>query len=102
MKKDTVLHVRITGKQKEKIEAEAKKQNVKVPQYVIEALDFYAGFDVHFLECMYSTAEKMKLPMPTVIEHLLQSYLSTDGARAEVFGTGGKAYRRAFQYDDQD
>ena len=100
MDKDAVLHVRINSKQKNKIEAEAKKQNVKVPQYVSEAIDFYSAFDVHFLEHIYATAEKMKLPMPTVIQQLLVAYINADCAVMEVFGTGGKTYKRAFQYNE--
>jgi hypothetical protein len=100
MNKNSLLQVRLTETQKNKIEAEAKKQNVKVPEYVLEAIEFYASFDVHFLEHIYSTAEKMKLPMPTVIQQLLQAYISADCAIMELFGTGGKTYKRAFQYDE--
>ena len=100
MNKESLLQVRITEKQKEKIEAEAKKQGVKVPEYVLAALDFYGSFDVHFLEHINATAEKMKLSMPIVIQQLLQAYISADCAIMEVFGTGGKTYKRAFQYDE--
>lgn len=98
--KESVLHIRISDKQKAKIENAAKAQDVKVPQYVLEALDFYGGFDVHFLEHIYSTAQKMKLPMPIVIQQLLEAYINADVAIMEVFGTGGQTYRRAFQYDE--
>jgi len=38
--------------------------------------------------------------MSTVIQQLLQAYVSADCAIMEVFGTGGKTYSRAFQYDE--
>ncbi len=102
MSKDAILHIRINGKQKQKIEAEAKKQDLNVPKYVTEALEFYSSFDIHFLEQIYMTAEKMKLPMPIVIQQLLQAYISADYARMEAFGSsaGAKTYKRAFQYDE--
>lgn len=100
MEKDAILHIRISAKQKKNIEAEAKKQNVNVPKYVLEALNFYSAFDVHFLEHIYDTAEKVKLPMSTVIQQLLVAYINADIAIMDVFGTGGKTYKRAFQYDE--
>ena len=98
--KDAVLHVRITNSQKQKIEAEAKKQDVTVPEYVLEALEFYSSFDVHFLEHIYSLAEKVRLPMPIVIEHLLQAYLGSEAANIEIFKNKTRIFQRAFQYDE--
>ncbi len=98
--KDALLQVKITARQKKQIETAAKAQDVKVPAYVLAALDFYGSFDVHFLEHIYSTAEKVKLPMSTVIQQLLVAYINTEIAAMEGFGTGGKTYKRAFQYDE--
>ena len=97
--KDALLQVKITKRQKKQIETAAKAQDVKVPAYVLEALDFYGSFNVHFLEHIYSTAEKVKLPMSKVIQQLLVAYINADTAIIEEFGTGGKTYQRAFQYD---
>ncbi len=98
--KTNLIQVRVSEKQKAQIDAAAKAEDVKVPEYILNALDFYAGFDVHFLEHIYATAQKMKLPIPTVIQQLLVAYINADAAIMEGFGTGGQTYRRAFQYDE--
>ena len=99
--KDALLQVKITKDQKKQIESAAKAQDVKVPEFVLAALDFYTGFDVHFLEHIHATAKKVKLPMPTVMQQLLVAYINADIAVMDLFGTGtGKTYRRAFQYDE--
>jgi hypothetical protein len=98
--KDKNLNIRISAVQKKKIEDDAKKYGVGVPKYVLNAADFYSGFDVHFLEHIKSTAQKVKLPMATVMQQLLVAYVHADTAIMEVFGTGGKTYQRAFQYDE--
>lgn len=100
MEKDAILHIRINKNKKNKIEKDAEKQGLNVPAYVSAAIDFYGSFDVHFLEQMNMTAEKLKLPIPTVIQQLLVAYTSADIAIMKTFGTGGKTYQRAFQYDE--
>jgi len=98
--KDSILHIRIKGDQKERIAAEAEKQGVNVPEYVLGALEFYSGLDVSFLKHIRNEAEKVKLPMSTVIQQLLVAYLAADVANIEDFKAGGKTYHRAFQYDE--
>ena len=99
MAKDAILHIRISAEQKARIEAEARKQDVTTAQYVIEALDFYSTLDVHFLESMHMTAEKVKLPMSKVIQNLLVAYINTELAQMDFLNTGGITYQRAFQWD---
>ena len=94
------LQVKVTEKRLEHLKKCAKEQDIKLPEYVNEALDFYGAFDVHFLEHIHSTAEKVGLDMPTVIENLLQAYVAVDCANTDTFKTGGSTYRLAFQYDE--
>jgi hypothetical protein len=101
MSKDERLVMLITKEQKDKIKVESKKQNINEPEYVRQAIDFYATFDVHFLEKIYIHAEGQKIPMPIVIQQLLTSYLAQDYAFLEVFGKPTRAFARAFQHDEK-
>ena len=100
MEKDSAITFRINGELKRKIETAAKKQGITTPTYMINALTFYGGFDKDFLNEIQLDADKLKLPMPTVIQQLLMTYLSTESAIMCVFKTGSKTYKRAFQYDE--
>ena len=98
--KTELLQVKMTEKALDHIKKCAKDQDRKIPEYVNDALDFFGAFDVHFLEHIHSTAKKIGQNMPTVIENLLQAYMSIDIANSEVFKVGGHTYRQAFQYDE--
>jgi hypothetical protein len=102
MAKTGMMGVRVTGEEKAHYEAEAKKQAITLGQYMTEALEFYSSFDVHFLEHIYDTAQKMKLPMPKVIQNLLVAYTNAELAQMEVFKIGSVTYRRAFQFSEKD
>jgi len=101
MAKEEIMAVRMTTEQREKINEEARKQNLTGPAYVLQALDFYASFDVHFLEQINITAEKMQLPLTTVIQNLLLAYIAADSAMLETYKTPPKTFKRAFQFSDQ-
>lgn len=99
MTKEELLAVKVTTEQMNRIEGEAKKHDVPIPQYVREGLDFYASFDVHFLELIDGVAKKMQLPLITTIENLLRAYMATENVMVETYGTPPKTMQRAFQLD---
>ena len=83
-----------------RIEADAKKLEMTVPEYVLGAVDFFSGFDRDFFKHINEVSEMLKVPMSTVIQQLLAQYIAQDKAVMDCFGTGSKTFSRAFQYDD--
>ena len=102
MEKDAILHLRISAKLKERLEAVAKEQDLSFTDYVREALENWSTFDTHFLEKIFIHAQGQKMPMPIVIQQLLTSYMAQDYAFMEVFGKPTRAFARAFQHDVKD
>jgi hypothetical protein len=98
--KTELLQVAVTPEQKEKYEAEAKKQDVSLSDYMRECLDNWSTFDVHFLEHMNIISEKLKFPMPIVIQNFITAFITAESAMLETYGTSPKTYKRAFQFSD--
>jgi len=99
--KEDLLQVKITKKGKAQIIAAAKAQDLKMAAYVLQGLDFYSTFDIHFLEQINVTAEKLKLPLPIVIQSLLQAYIAGESAMLDTYGHEPKIFARAFQFDEK-
>jgi hypothetical protein len=95
------LQTKLTPAKFEAIRKAAEDRNMKTPEFVNEALDFYGAFDVGFLDQMQITAGKLDLQIPRVIENLLQTYIATDSAISETFKTQAHTFKRAFQYDER-
>ena len=100
MAKSEVLAVRITDEKRKMIEARAKELKVKVPRFVNDAIEFYGSFNPGFLEQIQTVAGQLLLPVPTVLQNLLMSYMASEKATLDVFPGGRpKAFQRAFQFE---
>jgi hypothetical protein len=97
--KTELIQIVVTPEQKKKIVQEAKKHDQGLSDYIRDSLSSWASFDVHFLEQVNMTAEKMHLPLTLAIQNLLQAYMATESAVLETYGTPPKTFRRAFQFD---
>ena len=98
--KEEILAVRISKEHKQELAADMEEKHFKkLPHYLLAALDFYKGFDVHFLEHIQALADKVQLPLPTVIQHLLQTLIAEQAAVTDVLGVTPKIFKRSFQYD---
>lgn len=101
MGKDEVIMIRMTTEQKEKIETEAKKQNINTPEYVRQAIDFYSSLDHHFLRHARADAESFHLPFGVFMMQLITTWQAQDGAKLDVHGKGNlHTYGRAFQFNE--
>jgi len=101
MAKEEVVMIRMNTELRERIKAEALKQEISIPEYMRQALENWTSFNVHFLEKIYILAEDQKIPMTLVIQQLLTSYLGQDYAFQDVFGMPTRAFTRAFQHDEK-
>lgn len=99
-KKDALLQVKITEKQKKQIEAAAKAQDVKVPQYVLEALDFYAGFDSVFRERIKTFSRNLGIQEYLVLQNLAISWMARREAEAEVWGGEAESILLEFRFTE--
>lgn len=99
MVKEELLAVRVTTELLEQSKAEAEKRDINLPEYVRQALDFFASFDPAFLAIMEKAAEISKLDIPTVIQNLLVFYMAKDQAEYNVNGPTS-TYKSAFRFDE--
>jgi|GEM_PF-6968878 len=86
VKKEALLQVKLTNEQKGKIQAEAEKQNLKVSEYVLTALDFFTGSDSFFWEKIKTIGRKSGIPEYLLIQNLLLTLLANREAHFKVFG----------------
>lgn len=93
------LIVLISQDQAAKIEAAAGSQGLDIPEFSRKAIDFYVNFDADFLAQVQPVADEMKVPLPTLIQNLLMSYMATEKASIDVFKVQPKAFQRSFQFE---
>jgi hypothetical protein len=91
------IMVRLSLDQRAKALMAAKDGDSSVSDIVRRSLDFYLAFPQGFLEQMQKVADEAKLPMPTVVVHLLQVYASVDTAVIKNFGISN-TFQRAFRF----
>ena len=97
--KDALLQVKITEKQKKQIEAAAEAQDVKVPAYVLTALDFYASFDPAFWKRIENFSRRLNMPQYLILQNLAISWMARKAAEAEVWGLGASRLKE-FAFTD--
>lgn len=100
MKTKEILATRVPVDLIRDIEAKAKRQKIKRPQYVNDALSFYASLDPAFLKQVEKITEATKQSLPEVIQRMLITYIADDAAVLAVFGTPSKMFQRAFQMNE--
>lgn len=100
MNKQSMLQVRITDKQKKQIEAAAKARDVKVPQYVLAALDFHAGFDPAFRKKIQTFSRNLGVPEYLILQNLAISWMARREAEAEVLGDEAESVLLEFQFTE--
>lgn len=98
-KKTERLIVLISPEQAAEIDTAAKAQGVDIPEYTRKAISFYSHMNVDFFAQLQPVADEMKVPLPTLIQNLLMSYVATEKAALDVFNVQPKAFQRAFQFD---
>jgi len=99
IKKTERLIVLVSMDQAEEIEAAAEAQGMDIPEFSRKAIRFYTTFSADFLAQVQPVADEMKIPLPTLIQNLLMSYMATEKASIDVFGVQPKTFQRAFQFD---
>ena len=99
LNKDELLAVKCTKLQKKMILDSAKVYGMKVPDIVRFSINFFTNFDRDFIEEIENVADRMQLPLSSVIQNLLVFYTAKDKAMLDNFGTNPMTYNRAFVFD---
>jgi hypothetical protein len=98
--KDALLQVKITEKQKKQIEAAAKAQDVKVPAYVLKALDFYGSFDPAFWKKIETFSRNLGVKEYLILQNLSIFWMARREAEAEVLGDEAESILLEFQFTE--
>ena len=98
--RDDQMILRVNMDERVQIVDAAMERNTTISALIREAVKFYLGFSLGFIEQMEKVAKESKTDVSTLITRFMLVYVATDKAIIDNFGVS-KTYQRAFSFDEK-
>jgi hypothetical protein len=97
---DDKMIFRVTDEWRVKVGDACMDRDTTISGLIRDALTFYLGFPIGFIEQMEKAAKESNTDVSTLISRLMLVYIASDKAIIDNFGLS-KTYQRAFRFDDK-
>lgn len=98
--RDDQMILRVNMDERVQIVDAAMERNTTISALIREAVKFYLGFPLAFIEQMEKVAKESKTDVSTLIGRLMLVYVADDKAKIDNFGVS-KTFQRAFRLDEK-